>query len=151
MHDDHSNYEYCQPTLWYYGYVDTGRRLLDLCLIILFSCVHIWTHPIITKNINYLSLWFFSSWYVSEINLLTKLIILRHRKPVTCSSSIWWSGNFLLNNCVMIPMFCCVASESQYLALFLFFVKILDKGNYWVFHIIWTTGVHCKLFLKGKI
>ena len=38
------------------------------------------THTIITKNINYISLRLFLSWYISGYNVLTNFIIPRHQK-----------------------------------------------------------------------
>ena len=107
---NHSNSEYWQPNLWYSVWVDNGSRLVDVYLILFFSCMHIWTHPIISRNINYLSLWFLWSWYVSGANVLINLIISRHWKPVTFSHSILWRRNVLLNKCLMILGFCCVTS-----------------------------------------
>ena len=113
--------------------------------------MYIWTHTAITKNRKSLSLWLLCSWYGSEFNAFTNLVVPRHLKPVTWYHSIWWRINLFLEDCLLILGFCCVDSEFLYLdLLFFLFVTILDRDHYWVFLISWTIDVHCKSFLRAK-
>ena len=80
------------------------------------------------------------------------LIIHRHRNDVTFSHSIWRRRNVLLINYLLILVFFAwpkTPYKWPYILYYIYF-KILDRYNYWIFPINWTTDVHWKCFSEGK-
>ena len=124
----------CLPEfLLFSSRLDTGSSILDMYLILFLNCIHIWNHSIITKSIDYIFLWFFWTWYLSEVNVLTNLIIQLHQKPVVSSHSIWRRSNLLLNNYLLILGFfpwpqntynwpyCCFCSQQSLIGIIIVF------------------------------
>ena len=84
----------------YYGLVGTVRRMLYMCLIILLSCINIWTRIVITKKINYVFLWFSWYWFIIGVSMLTRYIIHRHQKNDNWFNYCWYREKLWWNKCL---------------------------------------------------